>query len=314
MKHKILFTAAFTLALATVFGLTKFTFANSTPDLLPIADVPLTSGWTPSIASAPHYTMIDDSIPNATPPETCNGTLDYNYAAPLVPDEINYDHYRLDISSIPNGAVMSSVTVKPCASAHVLSSLSPLTSVLGVGFVYNNGLLGNTSGLVSYDLQGNNNTPTPLTPKIIHFFEDRVKKPTSTMELWVEVRGLAGARVSQIIANISYSYTATPTVGATSVVSTTPTSTGFYAYVNPNGTSTTGWFRYGSTSPGTCNDTFGTRVPAVAGINLGAGNSPVQYFYYNAPLSRDTIYYYCAVAENALGKSFGALKSFKTAP
>jgi hypothetical protein len=32
----------------------------------------------------------------------------------------------------------------------------------------------------------------------------------------------------------------------------------------PNLTDATGWFRYGTTDPGTCNDTFGTRAPATA--------------------------------------------------
>lgn len=310
MKHKILLTVIFSLALATVFGLTKFTFADSTPDLLPIADVPLTSGWTPSMADAPHYTMIDDNIPNATSPETCNGTLDYNYAAPLVPDEINYDHYRLDISSIPNGAIMSSVTVKPCASAHVLSKFSLLTSVLGVGFVYNNGLLGNTGGLVSYNLQGNNNTPTPLTPKVIHFFEDRVKQPTSTMELWVEVQGLAGARVSQIKASITYSLAPSVITNASLVKKFSATLTG---QANPNGKATTGWFRYSTVSPGICNDNFGTKIP-LAPIALGAGNVSVPYSTGATGLSSGTTYYYCAIASNADGLGFGEIKLFTTLP
>ena len=35
----------------------------------------------------------------------------------------------------------------------------------------------------------------------------------------------------------------------------------------------TGWFRYATTNPGTCNDTFGTRAPATGGTSLGAGTS-----------------------------------------
>lgn len=308
MKHKILLTTAFIFALATTLTLAKFVFADATtPNLLPVADYN-SSGWTPSVSGAPHYTMVDD-VGN------CNGDLDYNYAVPSTPDEHNYDHYLLNISSIPNGAVLNSITITPCASAHVLATSTPVTSTLYVGYGYENGPPPSWLASVNYYLQGTNNTPAPLAPfTFTTLIAGTVKGPNTQIDVWVGVNGKAGARVSQIIANISYSYTAAPTVGATSVVSTTPTSTGFYAYVNPNGTSTTGWFRYGSVSPGTCNDTFGTRVPAVGGINLGAGNSPVQYFYYNAPLSRDTIYYYCAIAENALGKSFGALKSFKTAP
>ena len=35
-------------------------------------------------------------------------------------------------------------------------------------------------------------------------------------------------------------------------------------------TATTGWFRYSTASPGTCNDTFGTRAPATGGTSLGS--------------------------------------------
>ena len=34
---------------------------------------------------------------------------------------------------------------------------------------------------------------------------------------------------------------------------------------NPNARPTTGWFRYGTTDPGTCDDIFGTRAPATGG-------------------------------------------------
>ena len=30
---------------------------------------------------------------------------------------------------------------------------------------------------------------------------------------------------------------------------------------NPNGAATLAWFRYSTVSPGTCNDSFGTRAP-----------------------------------------------------
>ena len=38
---------------------------------------------------------------------------------------------------------------------------------------------------------------------------------------------------------------------------------------NPNGAATTGWFRYATTNPGTCNDSFGTRAPASGGTRAG---------------------------------------------
>jgi MYXO-CTERM domain-containing protein len=82
---------------------------------------------------------------------------------------------------------------------------------------------------------------------------------------------------------------------------------------NPNGAATTGWFRMATTSPGTCNDTFGTRVPATSGTTLGGGANWVSYQYPAPSLTPGTTYYYCAIASNAVGTSFGVVRSF-TAP
>ena len=57
------------------------------------------------------------------------------------------------------------------------------------------------------------------------------------------------------------------TAAATAVTSTGATLNGS---ANPNGAATTGWFRYGTTNPGTCNDTFGTRAPAAAAARCSA--------------------------------------------
>ncbi|HRI53527.1 MAG TPA: hypothetical protein PLW65_25455, partial [Pseudomonadota bacterium] len=82
---------------------------------------------------------------------------------------------------------------------------------------------------------------------------------------------------------------------------------------NPNGSATTGWFRIATSSPGTCNDTFGTRVPSAAGTALGAGSSFVAFANPAPGLTPGTTYYYCAIAANALGTAFGVIRSF-TAP
>ena len=58
------------------------------------------------------------------------------------------------------------------------------------------------------------------------------------------------------------------TAAATAVMSASATLNGT---ANPNGTAATGWFRYATTSPGTCNNTFGTLAPASGGTSLGAG-------------------------------------------
>ena len=81
---------------------------------------------------------------------------------------------------------------------------------------------------------------------------------------------------------------------------------------NPNGDAATGWFRYATVSPGTCNDTFGTRAPAIGGSPLGAGTISVAYSQGITGLSSGTTYFYSAIAQNALGTSFGSLQQFTT--
>jgi len=82
---------------------------------------------------------------------------------------------------------------------------------------------------------------------------------------------------------------------------------------NPNGSATTGWFRLATSSPGTCNDTFGTRIPATGGTALGSGSGMIAYANPAPTLTPGTTYYYCAIASNAVGTSFGVIRSF-TAP
>src|SRR5262249_36811117 len=72
------------------------------------------------------------------------------------------------------------------------------------------------------------------------------------------------------------------------------------------------WFRYSTTNPVTCNDSFGTRVPASSGTDLGSGSSATSFTLSASGLTANTTYYYCAIASNALGTSFGAVVTFTT--
>src|SRR5262249_23473701 len=72
------------------------------------------------------------------------------------------------------------------------------------------------------------------------------------------------------------------------------------------------WFRYSTTTPGTCNDTFGTRAPYSSGTGLGSGTADQPYSYGIASLLPGTKYYYCAIASNSYGTGFGAVMSFTT--
>lgn len=81
---------------------------------------------------------------------------------------------------------------------------------------------------------------------------------------------------------------------------------------NPNLQSSTGWFRYSTSNPGTPNDVFGTRSPTSSGAALGAGGSPVAFSQGINGLLPNTTYYYCAIGQNVEGTSFGAIQSFTT--
>ena len=102
---------------------------------------------------------------------------------------------------------------------------------------------------------------------------------------------------------------AVTTSGASSLTRTTGVLNG---YANPGGDTTTGWFRYSVSSPGTCNDTFGTRAPATGGAALGAGSSSVTFGQAITGLSPGVTYYYCAIASNSIGTAWGTVQTFIT--
>jgi MYXO-CTERM domain-containing protein len=82
---------------------------------------------------------------------------------------------------------------------------------------------------------------------------------------------------------------------------------------NPNGSETTGWFRYGDVDPGTCDDSFGQRAPTTGGVALGAGTDPAPFTQLLTGLKPSTTYYYCAAASNLVGGAmFGEVLSFTT--
>jgi alpha-tubulin suppressor-like RCC1 family protein len=81
---------------------------------------------------------------------------------------------------------------------------------------------------------------------------------------------------------------------------------------NPNGDNTVGWFRYSTVDPGTCSDSFGTRVPTTDSISIGAGMALTGFSEAIVGLSSSTTYYFCAIASNANGMTYGGVSSFST--
>ena len=103
-----------------------------------------------------------------------------------------------------------------------------------------------------------------------------------------------------------------PTVTTQSAGSVGDSSAVLNGLANPNNGATTGWFRYDAAPPGSCNDTFGTRLPLSGGTSLGSGSTAVSFFQTVGGLNSSATYYFCAIAENSAGKSYGSILSFAT--
>src|SRR5215211_2815823 len=97
---------------------------------------------------------------------------------------------------------------------------------------------------------------------------------------------------------MSFTTAALPSVTSSAATLVTNSSATLNGSANPNLGTATGWFRYSTTNPVTCNDAFGTRAPAAGGTALGAGSSAVPYSQPIAALTPGATYYFCAIASN----------------
>src|SRR5262249_13062809 len=94
-----------------------------------------------------------------------------------------------------------------------------------------------------------------------------------------------------------------PTVVTRSATGVAWKSATFNGTVTPNGSGTTAWFEYGTTT------SYGSKT---AGVNLGSGRSQVPLSTTISTLLPGTTYHVRAVATNAAGKVVGADYSFVT--
>src|SRR4051812_25134137 len=76
-------------------------FAASVGPLVPTSDGNY-SQWTPSTGTS-HFANVDDTV--------CNGGSDYNSTTGVG----NRDSYGVSLSSVPDGATITQIDVKPCA-------------------------------------------------------------------------------------------------------------------------------------------------------------------------------------------------------
>jgi hypothetical protein len=121
------------------------------------------------------------------------------------------------------------------------------------------------------------------------------------------------AVVALLTVFVSASAYAAPTTTTSPATLVGPTSAQLNGSVNPNGVSTTAWFRRSTTLVTTCDDTFGTRVPFAGGTGVGTGTTNVPYSVSTTGLLPGTQYWFCAIAEDTAGaKTFGAVLTFTT--
>ncbi|MBE7451667.1 MAG: hypothetical protein HS111_23080 [Kofleriaceae bacterium] len=134
--------------------------------------------------------------------------------------------------------------------------------------------------------------------------------PSTTYYYCAIAQNVGGIRVGAVM---SFATSSAPTVVTDAATSITSTGATLNGTANPNGLTATGWYRYATTHPGTCSDSFGTRAPSSGGTALGAGTAPVTFPRAITGLTASTTYYYCAIASNAVGTGLGEVRSFTTA-
>lgn len=177
------FMVGATVSLALGILLTQLAFANTTGISTPFTDGTYLQ-WTPSTGTT-HYTLVDESA--------CNGTTDYNVTTTVG----NRDSYGVIIGSIPNGATISKIDIKPCASRNNNGGGGSATMNVFYRF---NGTDGADAG--NYALTGT--TPVELATTSFTGLS-LVRGPSSALEIGAVLSaGTKGARLSRIATQITY--------------------------------------------------------------------------------------------------------------
>lgn len=170
-----------TLALGIL--LIQMAFADTTGISTPFSDGTYLQ-WTPNSGTT-HYTRVDE-----TP---CNGTTDYNFTTTVG----NRDSYGIIIGSIPNGATITQIDIKPCASRN--NSGGGGSATMNVFYRFDGT---DSADAGSYALTGT--TPTELATTSFTGLA-LVRTPSSNLQIGAVLSaGGKGARLSRIATQITY--------------------------------------------------------------------------------------------------------------
>ncbi|MDO8552382.1 MAG: peptidoglycan-binding protein [bacterium] len=112
--------------------------------------------------------------------------------------------------------------------------------------------------------------------------------------------------------SVTISVITPPTVTTLQGSNVTSTSVTLKGSANPNGGTGTGWFQ-GDVAQGSC-ESFGYRFPTSGGaVSFGRETWAVTYSQSVPGLAPSTTYYYCAVAQNPAGTTYGNVRTVTTA-
>lgn len=248
-------------------------YASVTASILPTA-AGTYSAWTPS-TGATHYTLVDET--------TCNGTTDYVSATAAGVR----DSFTVSVASIPNGAMITGISITPCASKSATSGTASMSL-----FYRLNGV--NSVDGSAYTLSGK--TPVTLTPTSYTGLST-IKNASTTLEVGaIRVSGTTGARLSRMATVITY-ITTPPT--PSNVASTATSSTAVGVTWSSSSSDVSGFSLEKSTD----------------GVNFNflATTTSFARGYTDSGLSAGT-YYYKLRAFNALGYSSYSSTTVTTLP
>lgn len=252
------------LAFLTVAAFAQAASADMTGSLMPVSNG--TYGQWGTSGGTSHVTLVDETI--------CNGTTDYVKTGTIG----QRDSYSINLSSIPDGATLTNISIAPCASRNSKSSGG--SSTLNLFYIYNSV---KSADVGNYALTGT--MPLNLTNTAFSGIS-LIKSASTKLEIGaVFSAGNRGARLSRIAVVITYlpllaptNLTAAVTASSTVMITWADNATTEGGYVVERSASATSTFtQIGLLGPNSAQyeDTFppmGTVYYRVYAFN-GGGNS-----------------------------------------
>ena len=168
--------------------LAAMVLADVTGNLMPVSDGAY-SEWS-YFPGGSHWVGVSET--------TCNGNTNYVYTN----QNLKRDSYNLNLSSVPDGSMITAIEIMPCASRHKNGNGSSVTNV----FYRWNGA--NSSDQGNYSLNGT--TPVNLTATVFSGLS-LLKQSSSNLQVGVVLSsGNKGARVSRLATRVTYTPPAPP--------------------------------------------------------------------------------------------------------